>query len=249
MHDLSGDKKKISIIIPSLNEEKLIERSLRQFTSEIKFAYNIELTVSDGGSKDSTIEIAKKYADRLITHKDNFPQNISQGRNAGAKNSPGDVLIFLNADTCIRDIDFFFKEILREFDENDLAAIACCIEVFPEELKLTDKLFHSFYNNYVAILNKFFLGMGRGECHIVRKEIFNLSGGYNEKLAAGEDFDLYKRLRRSGRIKFKRNLVVYESPRRYRKFGYARVFWDWTINSISVFLFKKSISTKWEAVR
>ncbi|MBK8553918.1 MAG: glycosyltransferase [Ignavibacteria bacterium] len=113
MHDLSGDNKKISIIIPSLNEEKLIERSLSQFTSEIKIAYNIELTVSDGGSKDSTIEIAKKYADRLIIHKDNFPQNISQGRNAGAKNSPGDVLIFLNADTCIRDIDFFFKEMLN----------------------------------------------------------------------------------------------------------------------------------------
>ncbi|MBK8553919.1 MAG: hypothetical protein IPL53_23900 [Ignavibacteria bacterium] len=136
-----------------------------------------------------------------------------------------------------------------ELDKMILQQLHAAIEVFPEELKLADKLFHSFYNNYVAILNKFFLGMGRGECHIVRKEIFNLSGGYDEKLAAGEDFDLYKRLRRSGRIKFRKDIVVYESPRRYRKFGYARVFWDWTINSISVFLFKRSISTKWEAVR
>ena len=109
MHDLFENKKRISIIIPTLNEEKLIERSLSQFTKELKETYNIEVIVSDGGSKDSTIEISKKYADRLILHTEKFPQNISQGRNAGAKYSQRDVLIFLNADTCIKDTDYFFE--------------------------------------------------------------------------------------------------------------------------------------------
>ena len=249
MHDIHKAKKKISVIVPSLNEEKLIERLLRQFTDELKSSYLIELIVSDGGSNDSTVEISKKYADRLILHKDNFPQNISQGRNAGAKNSPGDVLIFLNSDTYVKDIEYFFKAILKEFEDKSISAIACKIEVFPDEIKLPDRIFHGFYNNYVAMLNKFFMGMGRGECHIIRKDDFVKSGGYNETLAAGEDFDLYKRLRKFGKIKFRRDLLIYESPRRYRKFGYTRVIWDWAKNSIAVFFFQKSISKKWEAVR
>ncbi len=249
MHESSGVKKKISIIIPSLNEEKLIERLLLQFTEEIKNSYNIEITVSDGGSTDSTVEIAKKHADRIILHTQKFPQNISQGRNAGAKNSPGDVLIFLNADTYIKDVHYFFSEVLNELDNQELVAVACRIEVFPEELKLSDKLFHGFFNYYVELLNKLILGMGRGECQIIRNDIFISSGGYNEALAAGEDFDLYKRLRSYGKIKFRRDLIVYESPRRYRKFGYVRVWWNWTINSVSVLILRKSIATKWEAVR
>ncbi len=65
------------------------------------------MIVSDGGSKDSTIKISKKYADRVILKTEHFPQNISQGRNEGAKNSLGDVLIFLNADTLVPDIEIF----------------------------------------------------------------------------------------------------------------------------------------------
>lgn len=36
--------------------------------------------------------------------------------------------------------------------------------------------------------------MGRGECHILRKSTFVEYGGYNEELAAGEDFDLLEEL-------------------------------------------------------
>lgn len=249
MHDLFENKKRISIIIPSLNEEKLIERSLKQFTQKVKNKYSIEIIVSDGGSNDSTVDIARKYADRLILHKDKYPQNISQGRNAGAKDSQRDVLIFLNADTLIQDADHFFSEILKEIDIEGTAAVACRIKVFPEEEILSDRMFHGFYNYLVPLLNKLYIGMGRGECHIIRKENFERTGGYDETLAAGEDFDLYNRLRKTGNIRFRRDLLVYESPRRYRKFGYLKVIWDWTKNSVSVFLFKKSISTKWEAVR
>ena len=94
MPEHSGFKKKISIIIPTLNEEKYLERLLSQIDRKLKSRFNIELIISDGGSKDLTIEIANKYADRIISHKVEIPQNISQGRNAGANNSLGDVLIF-----------------------------------------------------------------------------------------------------------------------------------------------------------
>ena len=69
------------------------------------------------------------------------------------------------------------------------------------------------------------MGMGRGECHIVKRELFERAGGYDESLGAGEDFELYtRRLRKYGKIVICKDLTVYESPRRYRKFGYIRVF-------------------------
>lgn len=241
--------KKISIIIPALDEEKLIERLLIQFTDAVRTENNLEIIVSDGGSRDLTVDTARRYTQKIIFKKEDSLQNISQGRNEGAKYSQGDVLIFLNADTCIKDVDYFFKIVREKFSDKNLAAIACRVEVFPDEKKISDKIFHNLYNTYVSLLNRFVMGMGRGECHIIRRDKFFEAGGYNEDLAAGEDFDLYKRLRKFGKVKYLNELVIYESPRRYRKYGYTKVFWDWTRNSISVLLFNKSISKKWEAVR
>ena len=89
---------KISIIIPALNEEKLIFQILDQFDSGLKEKYDLEIIVSDGGSKDSTLQIVDGLADKVLIHKEKYKQNISRGRNQGALNSLGDVLIFLNAD-------------------------------------------------------------------------------------------------------------------------------------------------------
>lgn len=88
-----------------------------------------------------------------------------------------------------------------------------------------------------------------GECHIIKKDVFYEFDGYRENLAAGEDFDLYRRIRKKYKILFARNLVVYESPRRYRKLGHFRIFFTWLINSIYIVLKNNSKSTKWDQVR
>lgn len=240
----------ISVIIPTLNEEKLILQTLRQFTPPLKQKYSIEVIISDGGSKDSTLSILdKSIADKVIEAQPGEKQNIPQGRNAGAKAAEGGYYFFFNADTLIKNIDEFFTAALNAFDDKKNIALACNIHVFPDEVRLSDKMFHGFYNNYVRILNGIGMGMGRGECHMVRREVFLKANGYNELLAAGEDYDLYRRIKKQGKIKFMKKLTVYESPRRYRKYGYRKVFGDWTKNSLSVLFKNKSVSEVWEAVR
>lgn len=239
----------ISVIIPTLNEEKLIERVLQQFDKDLRNEYELEIIVSDGGSSDRTLEIAEKYVDKLVKHSDEKRQNIAEGRNKGAEISKGDVLVFFNADTELEDPRMFFEKIIIFKCNNTYSGLTCTIKVFKNEEKISDIIFHSFYNRYVRFLNFIGLGMGRGECHVIKRKYFYEAGKYNEKMFAGEDFDLFKRLRRLGKIKVESELIVRESPRRYRKYGYLRVIFDWLKNSIWILVLKKSSSDKWEPVR
>jgi glycosyltransferase involved in cell wall biosynthesis len=93
----------ISVIVPTLNEEKLLERMLRQFTPSLVDRFRIELVVSDGGSVDRTLEIAREHAHTVVTNGEGIKQTIAMGRNLGARRAKGSVLIFLNADTLIGD--------------------------------------------------------------------------------------------------------------------------------------------------
>ncbi|RCK72046.1 MAG: Glycosyl transferase, family 2 [Ignavibacteriae bacterium] len=241
--------KKISVIIPAYQEEKLIINILKQFDDNLKAKFLIELIVSDGGSTDETVQIAKKYADTVIENSSKLKQNISIGRNIGAANAKGDILIFLNADTMVPNIENFLSEISREMINKEIVGITCPVYVYPHEETIKDKIFHFILNIYFYTLNLVGLGMGRGECQVVRRESFIKIGGYNENIAAGEDFEMFKRLRRLGKIKFLWKHRVYESPRRYRKYGYIRVIITWLLNAISVLIFKKSLQNEWKPIR
>lgn len=81
----------LSIIIPTLNEEKLIERTLLAVKSH---APDAEIIVVDGGSHDTTVERASQHA-RVL--------HAKRGRggqlNAGVAATQGELLLFLHADT------------------------------------------------------------------------------------------------------------------------------------------------------
>lgn len=241
----------ISVIIPTLNEEKLIIKALSQFTLQIREKFRIEIIVSDGGSTDQTLKLLQNENVTIVNAVPGEKQNIPKGRNAGAAAAKGKHFYFINADTALEDTEKFFGITLDALNDKNTSALTCRFHVFPEEVILSDRIFHGFYNNYVRLLNALGMGMGRGECQIIRRDIFRELNGYNESLAAGEDYDLYRRAAKlgKGKIKFLNELTIYESPRRYRKFGYRRVFIDWTKNSVMVLFKNRSVSETWEQVR
>ena len=239
----------ISVIIPTLSEKRLIEQALRQFDEDIRRKYNLEIIVSDGGSDDGTVQIAKELADQVVIYNGEARQTIAGGRNNGAVKAQGDLLFFLNADTLIDDPDGFFAGINKVMSDADVLALTCYVRVYPEEEKLSDKVFHGVCNRFFDVVNTVGIGMGRGECHVIRRSVFEEVGKYNSTLVAGEDFDLYSRIRRKGKIKFMRDRYVFESPRRYRRYGYHRVAFDWFRNALSVKLLKRSVIDEWTPIR
>lgn len=81
---------KISIIIPVLNEAKILEQTLCQLQSELG---SHELIIVDGGSTDGSVHIAAKYG-KVVTS----VRGRAKQLNAGAAAASGDILTFLHAD-------------------------------------------------------------------------------------------------------------------------------------------------------
>ncbi|MBK7867410.1 MAG: glycosyltransferase [Ignavibacteriales bacterium] len=239
-----------SIVIPVLNEEKLLPGLLDNLSIITNSKSSVELIVADGGSSDNSVKICENRVDKNIDVSSEEVNNIASGRNSGAWAASGEILVFCNADVLFASpealtmiIDDMFKS------DQKLIAIATWVETFPTEEKLIDRLFHIFYNHYFRFLNTLQLGMGRGECIIVRSSDFGKIGGFNPELPAGEDFDLFNRLIKLGNVKYSNKIKVYESPRRFRKLGYLKVTSIWTLNALSIMFRKRSISKEWKQVR
>ncbi len=239
----------VSIVLPTLNEAKLLGATLAQFPPELRRMLGLELIVSDGGSTDDTLAIAATGADRVVRHDGGSRQTIGAGRNAGAKAATGDVLIFLDADARLPDPARFIRTMAEQLDRPGVSAATCPVHIAPAERILSDRIFHPLNNGYIQLMNRLGFGMGRGECQALRRERFNDLGGYDEKLVAGEDYDLFRRARKLGRIAFARDLVVYESPRRYRQLGYPKVVATWCLNTLAIVWLRRPVSTEWTPIR
>ncbi len=252
-------KPRLSFIIPVLNEERLLMRLLEQFTPERRERYGLEIILSDGGSTDNTPQIMAEalksgLATLLTRHEDtSHRQTIAEGRNAGALLATAPILVFLNADTLPHSLDDLCISILAWAEDPILQrtspAATTPVHIMPEERITADVIFHAFMSLYVRALNLLTIGMGRGECQIVRREAFDAVGAYNAAIVAGEDFDLYTRLRKRGRIQWLPKALVYESPRRFRKYGYWAIIWRWFSNSMAVIFLKRSVAAEWEVIR
>lgn len=237
----------ISIILPTKNEKKIIATTLESIS---KYSGAKEVIVSDGGSLDGTIDIVRKFTDKVVVYSGEKRQNISQGRNAGAKIAQGEYFVFMDADTSIVDSDAFFEKAISRFEEDaKLGALTVAIKVLPEAETLGDKLVFSFMN----LLHRFYnnvcgMGVSTGEFQMIRRAVFNEASGFNEAFAAGEDYDLFKRISKKYHTMMEPSLTVYHTGRRGHAVGWPKLLSQWFMNFFLTTFFKKSSDT-WDEVR
>jgi len=239
----------ISIIIPTLNEENYLRRTLENLRQIKNTRY--EIIISDGRSTDGTLRIAHDYTDKIAVYAGQERQTISNGRNLGAKEAAGNFLVFMDSDVIIPEPDDFFRKLLAEFSQNEnLVAATVKVWVLSEMEHFGDKILFGLLNFINRVNNNFFhKGSASGEFQMMRKGVFEKSGGFNEKLVAGEDFEFFSRLSKIGQTRMITDLCIYHSGRRVHKVGWMKTMGLWVANYLSTVFFKKAASKEWKVIR
>lgn len=189
---------KLSIIIPTLNEESLIEKNLafiKKELSAISHQLSAEVIVADGGSRDRTVEIARRFADRVcISNKGRGEQ-----MNAGTKVSEGDLLLFLHSDSIVHLSGIV--NMLKAMEYNNVIGGAFRLKIdSPTPMyKCWGKIAFEIIST-VANMRARILGIAYGDQGIfVRRNIFYAVGGYPD-IPLMEDVEFVKRLKGNGKF-------------------------------------------------
>jgi len=237
----------LSIIVPTLNEELAIEKTVKQIHDNLT-AYEYELIVADSESDDRTAEIARKYAKVIITKKHH---TIGWNRNQGAAIAKGDFLIFIDADVFVPDPNHFFKVVLDDFAADpNLVGITTQLKVFPEDATWLDNIVFGLTNlRHRRRNNVTHKGSASGEIEMIRRTAFEQLHGFKEDLAAAEDEDMFVRLASIGRTFMEWQLSVYHTGRRAHQIGWPRLWLQWFLNNFYVKHFKRSYSSEWKQIR
>jgi glycosyltransferase involved in cell wall biosynthesis len=238
-----------SFIIPTLNEEKTLEAMILSVRRLNIFSY--EIIVSDGGSTDGTLTIARRLADKVVENTSGKRQNIAIGRNAGARVAVGEYFAFMDADVFIHDMDAFFTKALCYLKKHaECSGYVVYLQVLPELRTLADSFFHGMYNRWLYIMNNIFKSpLSQGEFQLVPARFFKQSGGYNEKIISSEDMELFMKLSKLGSIHIDPTLTAFHTGRRAHKIGWIKMLSMWIINGIMVKFFDRSVSKEWTVIR
>ena len=239
----------ISIVIPTLNEAKIIETTLQTLAATLTLPH--EVIVSDGGSSDRTAELAARYANTVVVFSGAGRQTIGEGRNDGAKVAAGNFLVFLDADCIIPEPDRFFAQALAYFERDPgLVGLTAYLGVFPTDETFGDKLVSGIANLGLRVANNILKrGASFGEFQMIRREAFARLGGFRADLIAFEDADMFRRLSRIGRTMIAPKLRVLRSGRRGHQIGHPRLIAMWLVNLVFVAFRDRTFSKEWKPVR
>lgn len=213
----------LSIIIPTLNEEKYLPRLLDSIKGQDFSDY--EIIVSDGGSIDKTEIIAAKYGVAFISDKEH--RHPSWQRNNGAAIAKGEVLLFLDADAELT--SGFLKSAVNEFKEKALVVAGFYIEFSPNRPSYS--LYASVFNCFCR-LRQYLAPAAVGSGIMSRRSAHEAVKGFDTEIYVAEDFDYCYRLSRTGVFRMINSVRLKHSSRRLEKEGVPKTLGKWFLMAL-----------------
>jgi glycosyltransferase involved in cell wall biosynthesis len=191
---------KISIITPVLNGEIRLEKCLRSVSSQNYPKKKIEHIIIDGGSKDNSINIIKKYKNKIKYWHSKKDKGIYDAMNIGLKKCSGEIIGILNSD------DFYYKNtfqiIAKYFNTLKIDFL------FGSVLK--QKIFHNYYPE--KLWYTFNIYPSHSVSFFIKKKAQKKIGNYNLKFKYSADRDLIYRM-------IKKHKIVGFATKRNEVFG------------------------------
>jgi glycosyltransferase involved in cell wall biosynthesis len=213
---------KLSIIIPTLNEERFLPGTLKSIIRQ-DFCGGYEIIVVDNHSIDETRKIASECGCLVVDG--GLP---AAARNNGARVANGEYLLFLDAD--VRLTDNFLQSLFDKIKKHKIAVGGG--PLFPFDGDLRDKIMESVFNAY-NFATQYFYPHAQGAFIFSRKDIHKKIGGFREDLAMCEDHNYVWRASKISRFKFILSPTVLISTRRFQADGRSSTFWKYLSYEIS----------------
>lgn len=194
--NITMNNKKVSVIIPVYNVEKYIGETIE---SVINQTYrNIEIITVNDGSTDGSLSILQEYAgkDSRIHIVDQKNKGLSGARNSGLAAATGEYLCIFDADDIMlpekiatqvayleeySDIDFVYSNIIHFIDGEKTERVLSIPKISKNPYK--ELLCGNFINPNSILM---------------RKEVYERYGGFDESLRSAEDWDYWLKLAKNG---------------------------------------------------
>lgn len=181
----------VSVIIPTYNRRQFVCDAIDSVLNQTYKDY--EILVVDDASADETYEFLKeKYKDKIILIRNKENRGVSFSRNIGMKNSKGEYICFLDSD------DIWKKNKLAQqiefFKNHPDSVVNQTEEIWLKDGKFKNqKKKHAKPNGecFTKILS---ICLVCASAVIIKREIFNEVGLFDESLEVCEDFELWLRI-------------------------------------------------------
>ena len=187
---------KVSVITTVYNAVATVEQTILSVLGQTYT--NVEYIVIDGGSDDGTLEIIKKYQDRIAIITSGPDNGIADGFNKGIRLARGEWIGMINAD------DWFVPDAI----EKTMINVSVDDDVCCGDLVLVGNDMQKVRKSKVGWLN---LGMYimHPTC-FVRAEVYRQTGLYDTRFKIAMDFDMFMRIKQKGfSIKYVEHVIAY----------------------------------------
>ena len=197
-------KAQLSVIIPTLNEEKNILRLIDFIKNE---KIRAEIIVSDADSSDQTTEIAAAKGAKIV--------NSNRGNrglqlNKGAETASAPILLFLHADSTLE--KSALSSLVNKMKQEPEKIGGCFSLKIESEHPLLK--FISWSSNLRAKYGNLIFG---DQGIFIKKKVFNKLGGFPE-IELMEDWEFSKKMAETGELTFL-DKRIYTSARRWEEHG------------------------------
>jgi len=222
---------RISVVIPTYNEEKNIGRLLFKLNHQTILREDYEIIIVDGASTDRTREIAEEMGAKFIIQKRN---GIGGARNDGFLIAKADFIATTDADCVVP--NQWLEIFLADFQDPQVVAVTGPDGPIEKNWKsnLTYCIFRilsqgsALFNLYGTV----------GANSAFRKSAFLKCGGY-KSLPHNDDVEIAFRIKKLGKIIYDLRTFVNLSVRRLERKGYLNVIMKWLKADLYILLGKE----------
>jgi len=198
---------RISVIITTFNRANFLKKAIESVLNQTYLDF--ELLILDNNSTDNTEEMVKSFNDERIRYIKHQPLNISQARNLGVKEARGEHIGFLDDDDEWLGNKLESQLSVFEKGDSNLGLVYggfVWIDSQGREIKkhiprLKGQILKDFLSQKDGLI-------GSASNPLLRKEVIEELGGYNEKVITGEDWELYLRLSEKYDIDFSPEILL-----------------------------------------